>query len=97
LPLAYGDLRRLAAYPLAHQAAAAQWMDDRIVDFVRTYLSLGKQGIYMRDRMAEDPIAQVRFPDFAADACLQWTGQKFYFVGEVTRREFEERQGIGSK
>jgi hypothetical protein len=79
------------------QAAAAQWIDDRIVDFVRTYLSMGENEIYLRDRMVEDPIAHVRFPDFAAGATLEWQGQKFYFIGEETRREFEKQQGIGSK
>jgi hypothetical protein len=67
------------------------------VDFVRTDLSLGKNEMYLRDRMVEDPIAHVRFPDFAAGASLEWQGQKFYFIGEETRREFEKQQGIGSK
>jgi YHS domain-containing protein len=79
------------------QAAAAQWIDDRIVDFVRTYLSMGENEIYMRDRMVEDPIVHARFPDFAAGATLEWQGQKFYFISEETRREFEKQQGIGSK
>jgi YHS domain-containing protein len=79
------------------QAAAAQWIDDRIVDFVRTYLSMGENEIYLKDRMVEDPIAHARFPDFAAGATLEWQGQKFYFISEETRREFEKQQGIGSK
>jgi hypothetical protein len=39
------------------QAAAAPWLDDRIVDFVPTYLPMGESEIYTRDRMVEDPIA----------------------------------------
>lgn len=76
------------------QAAAAKWIDDRIVDFVRTYLSMGENEIYMRDRMVEDPVAHVRFPDFAAGASLEWQGQRFYFIGEETRREFAQQNGI---
>jgi hypothetical protein len=76
------------------QAAAAKWIDDRIVDFVRTYLSMGENEIYLRDRMVEDPIAHVRFPDFAAGASLEWQGQKFYFIGEETRREFAAKNKI---
>jgi hypothetical protein len=79
------------------QAAAGQWIDDRVVDFVRTYLSMGENEIYLKDRMVEDPIAHVRFPDFAAGATLEWRGQKFYFLGEETRLEFEKQQGIGPK
>ena len=79
------------------QAAAAQWIDDRIVEFVRTYLSMGENEIYMRDRMVEDPITHAQFPDFAAGATLEWQGQKYYFVAEETRREFAEKNKIAIK
>jgi YHS domain-containing protein len=74
--------------------AVAKWIDERIVDFVRTYLSLGENEWYMKDQMVEDPIAQVRFPKQAAAATLDWNGKKFYFVGEETRREFAKKNNI---
>jgi YHS domain-containing protein len=77
--------------------AVAKWVDDRIVDFVQTYFSLGENEIYLKDEMVEDPIAHVTFPKAAAATTLEWKGKKFYFVGEETRREFEKQQGIGSK
>jgi YHS domain-containing protein len=77
--------------------AAAKWIDDRIVDFVQTYFSMGESEIYLKDQMVEDPIAHVRFPKFAAATTLEWGGKKFYFIGEETRREFEKQQGIGAK
>jgi YHS domain-containing protein len=77
--------------------AAAKWIDDRIVEFVRTYFSMGENEIYLKDQMVEDPIAHVQFPKQAAAAVLDWRGQKFYFIGEETRREFEKQQGLGSK
>jgi YHS domain-containing protein len=79
------------------KAAAAKWIDDRIVDFVRTYLSMGENEIYMKDRMVEDPVAHVQFPDFAAGATLEWQGQKYYFIGEETKREFAEKNKIAIK
>jgi hypothetical protein len=79
------------------QKAAAKWIEDRIVDFVQTYFSMGENEIYLKDYMVEDPIAHVRFPKYAAATTLDWQGQKFYFIGEETRREFEKKQGIGSK
>jgi hypothetical protein len=87
------------AFPLEaiDPAAVGQWIDDRIVDFVRTYLSMGENEIYMRDRMVEDPVAHVSFPDFAAGATLEWQGQKYYFLGEETRREFAEKNKIATK
>jgi YHS domain-containing protein len=77
--------------------AAARWVDERIVEFVHTYLSLGDNEWYLKDQMVEDPVAHVRFPKQAAGAALEWKGQKYYFVGDETRREFEKQQGIGPK
>jgi YHS domain-containing protein len=77
--------------------AVARWIDDRIVDFVRTYFSMGENEIYLKDEMVEDPVAHVRFPRQAAAAAVEWQGKKFYFIGEETRREFERQKGIGSK
>lgn len=74
--------------------AAAKWIDDRIVEFVQTYFSLGENDIYLKDYMVEDPIAHVRFPTIAAATTLEWRGQKFYFIGEETRREFAKQNGI---
>jgi hypothetical protein len=79
------------------QEAAAKWIDDRIVDFVQTYFSMGENEIYLKDEMVEDPVARVRFPKAAAAAGLKSRGQKFYFISEETCREFEKQQGIGPK
>ncbi len=74
--------------------AVAAWIDDRIVDFVRTYLALGENDIYLKDHMVEDPIAHVRFPKFAAASTVEWKGKTFYFVGEETCREFAAKNQI---
>jgi hypothetical protein len=74
--------------------AVARWIDDRIVEFVQTYFSLGENELYLKDRMVEDPIAHVRFPKDAAATMLEWEGQQFYFIGEETRREFAQQNKI---
>jgi hypothetical protein len=74
--------------------AVAQWIDDRLVDFVRTYLSLVQNEFYAKDNTVEDPVAGVRFPKVIAGATLDWKGQKFYFLGEETRREFARQNNI---
>jgi YHS domain-containing protein len=79
------------------KAAVAKWIDDRIVEFVQTYFSMGENEIYLKDEMVEDPVAHVRFPRQAAATTLEWQGHKFYFIGEETRREFEKQQGVASK
>ncbi len=86
-----------AEFPLeaVDTAAVAQWLDDRIVDFVRTYLSLHQNEFYLKGHMVVDPVAQVRFPRFAAASVLEWQGKKHYFISEKTRREFETKNKIG--
>jgi YHS domain-containing protein len=82
------------------EEAAGRWVDDRIVDFVRTYISLAESESYTRQHTVEDPVAHVRFPDFAAGATLEWQGKTYYFIGEETRKEFEEtvgtKEGLGA-
>jgi YHS domain-containing protein len=72
------------------ETAAGRWVDDRIVDFVRAYLSMNENDLYTREHMVEDPVAHVRFPDFAAGATHEWQGKKYYFIGDETRQEFEK-------
>jgi YHS domain-containing protein/FtsZ-binding cell division protein ZapB len=69
----------------------AEWLDDRIVDFVRTYLALHENHYYLQYHMVEDPVAKVRFPQFAAAAKLEQHGKTFYFIDESTLREFQKR------
>ena len=73
--------------------AIAQWIDDRLVQFVQTYLSLQENQYYLQKHMVEDSIAHVRFPKFAAGATLESEGKTHYFIGEETRRVFQEQRG----
>ena len=72
------------------------WIDDRLVQFVKTYLSLHENQYYLKEHMVEDPIAHVHFPKFAAGATLESGGKTHYFIGEETRREFQ-KQHAGAK
>ena len=69
----------------------AKWIDDRIVNFVHTYLAVHENEYYLKEQMVVDPIAKVRFPKFAAAAKLEENGKTFYFIDESTLREFEQR------
>ena len=93
------DSHQQAEWPLdaVDRQAIANWVDDRLVDFVKTYLSLHQNEWYLKDHMVEDPVAGIRFPKLAAGATLELHGKTYYFIGEETRREFEEKQSIASK
>ena len=71
------------------KAAAAKWFDDRIIEFVQTYLSMGEPELCPKDQLVEDPVARIQFPKFAAAATLERKGEKFYFISDETRRKFE--------
>jgi len=88
-----------AAWPLEaiDRQAIGQWVDDRIVSFVKTYLSLHENEYYLKEHMVLDPVAGVRFPKFAAAATSEWDGKTYYFIGGDTRREFEASHGTPSK
>jgi hypothetical protein len=74
------------------KTALGRWFDDRIVSFVKTYLSLHENQFYLKGHMVEDPIAKVKFPKFAAGATLEVKGKTVYFIDDSTRREFEQQQ-----
>jgi hypothetical protein len=92
------DSHQQAEWPLnaLDRQAIANWIDDRIVDFVRTYLSLQENEYYLKEHMVEDPIAGVRFPKHAAASTLDWSGKTHYFIGDETRRAFEAKHGLAS-
>ena len=75
--------------------AVVQWFDDRVVAFVKAYVTLVHQDAalkeHLKDELVEDPVAKVRFPKYLASSTLERGGRTYYFVGEDTRREFERQ------
>jgi hypothetical protein len=78
------------------QEVAAQWLEDRMVSFVRTFVELNGNQYYLRDHMVEDIIAQVRMPRSIVTETVDWDGHKYYFICADTRREFEKQHGCVS-
>jgi YHS domain-containing protein len=79
--------------------AIASWIDDRILDFVKTYLALHEDQhylTYLKEYTVEDPIANVRFPKYAAAATCEWNRKTYYFIGEETCQEFRQKNGIST-
>lgn len=74
--------------------ALSKWIDDRIVSFVTTYLSLHENTYYLKGHMVEDPIAKVQFPKYAAGAILEVDGRTYYFVSEETKDAYAEQRGL---
>jgi YHS domain-containing protein len=74
------------------ESALGKWLDDRIISFVKTYLSLHENQYYLKDHMVQDPIAKVKFPKYAAGAKLDVGGKTYYFIDEATCGEFKQQQ-----
>jgi YHS domain-containing protein len=71
--------------------AITRWLDDRIVAFVRAYISIQFTKQYEGDNMVLDPVAHIRFAKMFANSSLEYGGETYYFVSEQTRREFGEK------
>jgi YHS domain-containing protein len=81
------------------EKAVADWIDDRLLDFVKTYLALHEDQhywTYLKEYQVTDPIANVQFPKYAAATTCEWTGKTYYFIGEQTCEEFREQHGIST-
>jgi YHS domain-containing protein len=71
------------------------WIDDRLIDAVRTILSLHQNEYYLKGHLVRDPIANIAFPKYAAAATLDWNGKTQYFISDTTRDEFAKANQIG--
>ncbi|QDT57047.1 hypothetical protein Pan44_51120 [Caulifigura coniformis] len=87
---------RRMEFPLdqVDEAAVGQWLDDRIVEFVQTYLALHQNQFYLKGKTVTDPISGTQFPKYAAADSLQHEGQTYHFIGAETRREFQKQKGL---
>jgi len=75
------------------EAKITQWVDDRIVAFIKTFLAIHQNQYYQKDSLVTDPVAGTEMPRYAAKCTLESGGKTYYFVSEETRREFQEKQG----
>ena len=44
------------------RATVEAWLDDRLIEFAQTYVTIHFTDQYHHDHMASDPVANVRFP-----------------------------------
>lgn len=75
-------------------AAVTKWLDDRIIGFVELFIQIHEGELYDKAEYVEDPVANVKFPKFAAGATLEHGGQTYYFVDDKSRAEFARQKGI---
>jgi YHS domain-containing protein len=75
-------------------AGLTKWLDDRIVAFVELFIQIHEGEIYDKAEYAEDPVAKVKFPKFAAGTTLEHGGQTYFFIDDTTKAQFAKQNGI---
>ena len=76
-------------FPLqGNEDALAGWVEDRILDFVDTYLRLETHPLYQKDNMVVDIVCGMRIPSTAATSSLERQGRTFYFCSEHCKEAF---------
>jgi len=75
-------------------AAFGKWLEDRLLDCVRVYLSMQDNEFYLNRSLVEDPVSKVRFHRQAAAASLDQQGGTLYFATTETLRQYKEKMQI---
>lgn len=67
----------------------AEWVDDKLVTFVQTYLKLQMVDQYQQENRVTDPVCGVRINAVTAAAKCEYHGRTYYFLSDEHRRKFE--------
>ena len=66
----------------------AQWVEQKLVAFTRTYLQLEFVDEYQRDNLVTDPVANLRISRLIAQSTAEYGGHTWYFLTEENRQKF---------
>lgn len=64
------------------------WVDDRILEFIDTYLRLETHPFYQKDNTVLDIVCGMRIPSIAATSTVERDGRIFYFCSEHCKDAF---------
>lgn len=70
--------------------AIAAWLDDRLVEFTRTYLELYFTDQYQKQSLETDPVMHIRFPRAFAAGKREYRGRTYHFYTKESLQEFEK-------
>lgn len=66
----------------------AVWVEDRILDFVDTYLRLETHPLYQKDNNVIDIVCGMHIPSTSATSTVERHGRTFYFCSEHCKEAF---------
>jgi YHS domain-containing protein len=75
------------------------WLDERLLAFVKTYLSMEFSDQYQRQNLVVDPVAESQFPKTFAAGNVEYHGNTYYFLSTETMQAFQHQPELytGSK
>ena len=73
---------------LLTEAQLAAWVDQRILEFVETYLRLEQSDQYQQQTLVTDPVCGTRFRRSLSAAKQQYGGVIYFFCAEQCRAKF---------
>jgi len=65
-----------------------QWVDDRLIEFLDTYLKLETHPLYQKDNLVLDPVCGMRIPVIVAPCHTELNGKTVYFCSAHCRDAF---------
>ncbi len=68
----------------------AEWVDQKIIDFVDTYLRLETVDQYQADNLVEDPVCRMRVNKAFAAAKMEYKGATYYFCLGDCQKKFAQ-------
>lgn len=77
------------SFPLdSNEELLASWVEDRILEFIDTYLRLEAHPFYQKDNTVIDIVCGMRIPSISATSTAERNGRIFYFCSEHCREAF---------
>lgn len=78
-----------AIFPLdGDEVALAGWVEDRILDFLNTYLCLETHPLYQKNNTVLDIVCGMHIPSASATSSVVRQGRIFYFCSEHCKEVF---------
>ena len=68
--------------------AIGLWVEEKIINFIDTYLRLETHPLYQKDNMVSDPVCGMQISATAATSKVEWPGHTIYFCSEVCKEAF---------
>lgn len=77
-----------AIFPLDGEEALAGWVEERILDFINTYLRLETHPLYQKNNTVLDIVCGMHIPSASATSSVERQGRTFYFCSEHCKEVF---------